>query len=227
MAGFANVNVSVNHCELNSACSALRFGGTNAVIENCHIYGPCKYLFRGSLTYEEKKNGAAAEVKGHRNNMLSVFTYYSDFSVTIDHQPENIVIKDCRIDYADRFLHYNFSGNEMWQQNRPLKSIRFENIKASDISMPLTAYGDKDFPVTLELKNVDISMRKGFEDIDFMHVCNYDLIVLRNIELKNYKGKALIKKWSEGTVIIDNLKCELNKDEIEVPACEKFKAEPI
>ena len=227
VAGFANVNVAVRNCELNSACSAMRFGGTNAFIEKCHIYGPCKYLFRGSLSDEEKRNGTKPNVDGHRNNMLSVFTYYSDFSVPIEHQPENIIISDCKIDYADRFLHYNYSGNEMWQQNRPLKSIRFENITATDISMPLTAYGDKKTPITLEMDNVSISFRKGFESIDFMHVCNYDLIMLKNLELKNYKGNALLKKWSDGNIIIDNLKCDLDKEKIEVAATEKFHAEPI
>lgn len=159
--------------------------------------------------------------------MLSVFTYYSDFSMPIEHQPENIIISDCKIDYADRFLHYNYSGNEMWQQNRPLKSIRFENITATDISMPLTAYGDKKTPITLEMDNVSISFRKGFESIDFMHVCNYDLIMLKNLELKNYKGNALLKKWSDGNIIIDNLKCDLDKEKFEVAATEEFYAEPI
>lgn len=83
VAGFGNVNVIVNTCELNSACSAMRFGGTNVLVENCHIYGPCKYLFRGSLSEEEKRNGIKPKTEGHRNNMLSVFTYYADFSIPI------------------------------------------------------------------------------------------------------------------------------------------------
>lgn len=227
VAGFANVNVTVRNCELNSACSALRFGGTNAIIEKCHIYGPCRYLFRGSLSEEEKRNGAKPNTKGHRNNMLSAFTYFSDFSMTVKHQPENILISDCKIECADRFLHYNYSGNEMWQKNRPLKSIRFENITATDISMPLTAYGDEKTPVTLILENVSISFRNGFENIDFMHICNYDLIMLKKLELKNYKGNALLKKWSDGNIIIDNLKCDLDREKIEVTATESFSAQPI
>ena len=55
VAGFANINVLVSDCKLNSAYSAMRFGGTNALIRNCHIFGPGKYLFRGSLTDEEKR----------------------------------------------------------------------------------------------------------------------------------------------------------------------------
>ena len=227
VAGFANVNVLVSGCELNSACSAMRFGGTNVLVEKCHIYGPCKYLFRGSLTPEEKKTGVKPSLEGHRNNMLSVFTYYSDFSVPIEYQPGNIVIKDCKVDYADRFLHFNFSGNEMWQANRPLDSIRFENIDATDISMPLTAYGDKDVKVTLELKNVSISMRKGFEDIDFMHIANYEKVKLKNVKIDNFKGKTLIRKWTDGNIEIENLNCDISEDKYITMAEEKFTCQTV
>jgi len=227
VAGFANVNVIVKDCELNSACSAMRFGGTNVLVENCHIYGPCKYLFRGSMTQEEKRSGVKPSLEGHRNNMLSVFTYYSDFSVKIEHQPGNIIIKNCQVDYADRFLHFNFSGNEMWQSNRPLESIRFENIKATDISMPLTAYGDKETPITLEMKNVEISMRKGSEEIDFMHIANHKKITLTDVTITNYKSKSLIKAWTEGEVEITNLTCDVNKENYVIKAEEEFICQPI
>lgn len=227
VAGFSNTNVTVKNCELNSACSAMRFGGTNVLVDNCYIYGPCKYLFRGSMTVEEKKSGVKPALEGHRNNMLSVFTYYSDYSVPIENQPGNIVIKNCRVDYADRFLHYNFSGNEPWQANKPLESVRFENIKATDISMPLTAYGDKDTPITLEMKNVDISIREGFENIDFMHIANYKRISLENVKIDNYLGESLIKKWTDGKVEITNLECNVSEDKYVVPADKEFVCQAI
>lgn len=227
VAGFSNTNVTVKNCELNSACSAMRFGGTNVLVDNCHIYGPCKYLFRGSMTVEEKRSGVKPALEGHRNNMLSVFTYYSDYSVPIENQPGNIVIKNCRVDYADRFLHYNFSGNEPWQANKPLESVRFENIKATDISMPLTAYGDKDTPITLEMKNVDISIREGFENIDFMHIANYKRISLENVKIDNYLGESLIKKWTDGKVEITNLECNVSEDKYVVPADKEFVCQAI
>jgi hypothetical protein len=227
VAGFANVNVTVTGCELNSACSALRFGGTNVLIENCHMYGPCRYLFRGSLTPEEKREGIRPSTEGHRNNMLSVFTYYSDFSVPVAYQPGNILLRNCRVDYADRFLHFNFSGNEPWQQNRPLASIRFENIKATDISMPLTAYGDPTTPVTVELRNMEISLRKGFEDIDFMRVAHYKKIVLENVKIENFAGKALIKAWTEGDVEITGLVCDVKDENRVVLTDEEFVCKAI
>ena len=64
------------------------------------------------------------------------------------------------------------------------------------------------------MDNLSISFRKGFESIDFMNGCNYDLIMLKNLELKNYKGNALLKKWSDGNIIIDNIKCDLKKTKL-------------
>lgn len=227
VAGFSNVNMTVSRCVLNSACSAMRMGGTNVLVENCHIYGPCKHLYRGSLTQEEKKQGINPRVEGHRNNMLSVFTYYADFTFPIKHQPGNIIIKDCTVDYADRFLHFNFSGNEMWQSNRPLESIRFENIKATGISMPLIAYGDKDIPVTLELVNVDISMRESFEKTDFIHAANYKKILLENVNVGNYQGECLVKSWTSGDVQCKNVNCGISEDRIIMQTEEEFVCGPI
>lgn len=227
IAGFSNVNVTVRNCELNSSCSALRFGGTNVVVENCRMYGPGKYLFRGSLTQEEKKTGVLSSPEGHRNNMLSAFTYYSDYSVPIELQPGNILIKNCKIDNADRFLHYNYSGNEMWQRNRPLESITFEDVEATNLRMPLTAYGDKDVRLRIKLNNVSVSFRNGFEAIDFIHACNYETIDIENVKLMNHRGNVIIRTWSEGNVTISNLICGCSKKSYVVKATEEFFATPI
>ena len=123
IAGFANVNVTVSNCKTNCSCNGFRFSGTNVVIQNCHIFGPGKYSHRYVLTEEEKKSGAVAWGDGkdnRRSNMVSAFTYYADYSFPIEERPENIIIKDCVIENTDRFLHYNYSGNERWQINRPL-----------------------------------------------------------------------------------------------------------
>ena len=79
--------------------------------------------------------------------------------------------------------------------------------------MPLTAYGSKDVPVTVELQNVEISIQEGFETIDFMHAANYKKIVFDNVKLENFKGKSLIKTWSEtGKIEINDLDCNIDKD---------------
>ena len=214
IAGFANVNVRVRDCLLNTACSAFRFGGTNAMITGCKVYGPAEYVFRGSLTKEEKAACAQPQRKeGHRYNMLSLFTYYADYSYEIPDQPGNIVIRDCTVENADRFLHYNFSGNESWQRGRPLSSLRLENIRATGVRLPLTAYGDAEEKFDLVLKNASVAFEPGAEKTTFMHASNFDRIVLDNVTLENSAAEPLIKIWGEGGILdADGLKCAVAKE---------------
>jgi len=209
VAGIDNVNVLVENCVLNTACSAMRFGGTNAIIQNCKICGPAKYLFRGSLSEEEKRSGAMPSGGDHRYNMLSLFTFYSDFSREIRYTPSNIKVKDCTVENADRFLHYNFSGNEPWQRNEPLQSIQFENIEAKNIKNPVTAYGDADCPISLEIKGCTMHFADDREDLPFMYLCNAEKVVLKDTVVKNFKNDILIKRWNDmGNVVLDNFVCE-------------------
>lgn len=227
LAGFANTNVFAVGCTLNSACSAMRFGGTNVFVEKCHIYAPCKYFFRGSLSDEQKRNGVKSELSGNRKNMLSVFTYYGDYSADIPNKPGNIVISDCTVDGADKLLHYNYSGNEMWQLNRPLGSITFENITAKNLSMPSILYGDNKDKVSFNMSNCRISMKDGFENTEFMQAAYFDRIIMKNVEIDNYKAKTLIKAWTDGKTEISGLKCGLQPENYVAAAEDKFECQPI
>lgn len=197
IAGFGNLNVLVEGCELNSACSAFRFGATNALIRGCRMYAPAKYGFRGSMTAEEKAASAPSPTSGIRNNMLAAYTYYSDFKFEVEHQPGNIVFENCDIEMADRFLHFNFSGNELWQANRPLESITFRNVRARGISMPLNAYGSADVPFTLRIENTDIGIREGAELTALIHAANCKEIELKNVKLDGFFGDTLVRAWSD------------------------------
>ena len=226
IAGIDNLNVFVSDCKMNTACSALRFGGTNVVVQNCQFIGPATYLFRYGLTTEEKKNGVVADGKGRGCNMLSAYTYYSDFSRPIRYEPGNILIENCRFHNTTRFLHYNFSGNEPWQRNRPLKNITFRNIVADGISMPLTLYGDQHQRVSLRLENI----RVAFDDAicDFIHACHFDKIQICDVTVENLRGESLIKKWSDdGEVQIEGLVCENFVGSTEVIAKEPFTCKSI
>lgn len=215
IAGFGNLNIYVASCVLNSACSAMRLGATNALIERCTIFGPCKYYFRGSLTKEEKISGATPTSAGKRNNMLSVFTYYSDFAFPVEYAPGNIVVSDCKIDFADRLLHYNFSGNETWQKNRPLSSFVFKNIVATNISMPLTCYGDEKEKIYLEISNSVISFREGYENVTFMNANHYKKIHLKNVEIKNNASEPFINSWQPCDAIeLENVTSDLHANAV-------------
>lgn len=201
IAGFGNINTLVSNCICNTACSGLRFGGTNALIRDCKFFGPAKYFFRGCLSLEEKQQGARV-VKAPRTNMLSVFTYYADFSVDIPEQPGNIIIQNCTVDNVDRFLHYNYSGNERWQAHRPLESVKFDHIQATNIGMPLTAYGSPDVLLTMVMRNVDVTFRENVENTAFLHAANYDRILLENVKIRKRKDAPLVKSWTQGGQIL-------------------------
>ena len=209
IAGIDLCNVTVTDCVCNTACSAFRLGGTNVRIAHCHLYGPAKYLFRGSLSKEEKAasapsaentDGRETDALGHRYNMLSAFTYYADFTRAIREQPGNIVLSDCKIEHTDRLLHYNYSGNETWQKNRPLQSLTFENVEASGISMPLTAYGDPEVPLSLTFRNCSVAFRADASlraDVAFMHLCHFDRVLLDHVSVDNPGTSPLVKTWSD------------------------------
>ena len=227
IAGFGNTNVFVENCVLNSACSAFRFGGTNVYIKSCKAYAPARYSFRGQLSKEEKIAGTMATMNNSRNNMLSFFTYYADYSVPIPQEPGNIVIEDCEIHCADRFLHYNFSGNETWQRYRPLRSIVFKNIKAKGISMPLTLFGTAECKVELKMENVFVDICKEASLNELIRSCNYDRIIMDNVHINDFKGECLIKTRSNGKIELSNIKSSIDENEYIIYTQNDFEIQTI
>lgn len=202
VAGFDNYNVEVLRCEINSACSGMRFGGTNVLVEDCHFYGPAKYFFRGSLSLEDKIAGNPAPTEG-RKNMLALFTYYSDFSLTVRHVPENIVLRNCKVENVGRFLHYDFTGNQIWQKNKPLREITFEGIEAKGVEMPLNAYGDPSDPLTLRLVNSSIAFEDGCSCA--IKAGHFALIEAKDLKVENLAGPLVTVFGQAGELRCENL----------------------
>lgn len=221
VAGFDNYNVVVRNCVLNSACSGLRFGGRDVLIENCRFYGPAKYFFRGSLSLEDKIAGNPCPKTG-RTNMLALFTYYSDFTLQVRKMPGNIVIRNCTAENCDRFLHFDFTGTHTWQKNKPLTSVTFENVEAKGIAMPFNAYGDRENPLTMTLKNCGIAFSEKTDCA--IRSGNYELIKVDECVFENVDG-ALIKCYGEsGRVEVRNVigvNCDLTVTD------EKFESKSI
>ena len=193
VAGFDNYNVVIRNCILNSACSGMRFGGRDALIENCRFYGPAKYFFRGSLSLEDKIAGNPCPKEG-RTNMLALFTYYSDFTLEVRKMPGNITVRNCTVENCDRFLHFDFTGTHTWQKNKPLTSITFENIEAKGIGMPFNAYGDRENPLTLTLKNCGIAFSEKTDCA--IRSGNFALIDVESTVFENIDG-ALVKCYGD------------------------------
>lgn len=226
VAGLGNVNVTVRNCLMNTSCSGMRFGATNAVIENCKFIGPGKFVHRCSLTEKEKEYGENSE-KG-RHNMLSAFTYYSDLHQEIKYTSGNIVFMNCLIKNTDRLIHYNFSGSEYWCIGQPLESIELRNVTAEGIKNPILLYGDSEKPINFKMGDCSVTFSDERISHDFMHLCNFERIILKNVEVKNFKGDIFIKKWNNsGIIITENLICDSFVGELSSFAKEPFSCEMV
>lgn len=227
LAGFDNYNVHVTDCVFNSACNAIRFGGQDILIENSLFYGPCEYVFRGGIGKEGLQKNAETSEKA-RKNLLAVYTYFIDCSIDIRRTPKNIVLRNCEVHNADRFLHLNLSGNEAWQNGIPAEDITFENIKADGISKGSCAYGNGSVAFKIKMKNIDFTPREGFEDVPFMRIGNYGSIELENVTVNNITADALIEDYTAGGEIkIENLTCDLPKEKVVVKTDKTFSVASI
>ena len=234
VAGYNNKNVLVENCEINSACSALRFSGSNVLVHHCHMFAPPKFLFRGLMTKEEKEagimaNDSVAYAKNPRP-MLSIFTYFAELATDIYNLGTNITVRDCVVENAERFLNYNYSGNAQWQMGKPMLDITFKNIKASGIVMPSAAYGDPDMPVSVTLENIDFSFKEGCEDTSFLYAGHYDKIRLKNVTVRNGKCDHIIKSWDnekKGEIEFVNVKSNLDEKDLVKYTDEKFEYKAI
>ncbi len=194
VAGFDNTDVTVEDCELNTACSAFRFGGTRVTVRRCRIFGPAEYMHRFSLTEEEKQNGAGAPAAHHRRNMLSAFTYFADDSRPVREEPGVFTVEDCVVENADRLLHYNYSGNEIYQKNRPLRDVHFKNVTAFGVKLPINLYGEELHPVIATFDNLTVAMEG---DIPLMLAAYYERIVLNGVRGVD---APRVRVWSDGVI---------------------------
>lgn len=202
IAGFDNYDVHVWDCELNTACSAFRFGGTDVLIERCHMYGPARYFFHGSLSKEDKISGNTEPAVG-RKTMLGMFTYYADFTLKVRRPPRRIVMRDCTLENAMRFVLYDFSGAQVWQMGKPLEEITFENVVAKNVDMPLDLYGDAQKRHTVYLKNCRI----GFtEEVGCaIRAAHFERIVAENVAFENVKGPLVRSYGDAGELVLTNV----------------------
>ncbi len=226
VAGFDNLDVVVRNCKISSACSAFRYGGNNILVENCEIWGPCQYQFRGSFTKEEKISGVQVTENG-RTNMLSFWTNFVTDDLPVRRPAGKVLIRNCTVKNADRMLHLNLSGNEPWQRGTPPTDITFENMKLEGIKMGLTAYGIESSPMTVTLKNIDYSFAEDCTESAMMRVAHGN-VKLENVKVNGFKGNTLIRTWSDDVKVnVDNLTCDLGDGVLLKRAEEEFVCQPI
>ena len=192
VAGFDNEDVTVRGCSLNTACSAFRLGGRRVLVEDCHAWGPAEFPIRNSLPKADQISGSHGSQGAGWRTLLSLFTYYSDFTIPVRHDPGEITVRNCRVENAQRFLHYNFSGNETWQRNRPLRGIRFENVTATGLGLSLCAYGDADAPLSLSLKGCRLSFRDRQREL--VRAANVESLEFDGVTVDGVDGPC-VRSW--------------------------------
>ena len=191
IAGFDNRDVIIRRCHMDSSCSALRFGGTRVLVEDCTSSSPTSFGFRQKLSYEAKRNGDMPNEEC-RHFMRQFFNYYCDFRAEIRETPGDIVIKNCEIADPSRLLSLDFDGGHIWCCNRSLRSIRFENCRVTDVERPINIYGDANEPLIMELCNVTLSAKKGFEDAAIIEAKNFERITLNNVTYNGFSDPRVV-----------------------------------
>ena len=154
--------------------------------------------------------------------MLSLFTYFSMKDNAIRQNAGEIVLRNLEVDGADRFLQYNFSGNEVWSRGVPLESIRFENVSARGIKLPLCAYGAKDCPLELRLENFRLSSDGTLSEL--VRGANFKVLGLKDVTVEGVDGVLLRNYGPSATIETERVKGVVP---VEERTAEPFKVKAI
>lgn len=180
IAGFDNTNVVIRRCSFNSACSLMRFGGTDVLVENCHGYAPAKYGHRYNLSDEKKRSGAPTD-ENCRYNCLTVFLYYCDNRARIHKTPGNIVIRNSSFDGVDAI--FNLPFGHKWCSNRSLNDILFENCDFTSLHLPINIHEPEEEPLSFTLEECNISFSEDYGAAPFIRTSGYGNICLRDVNV--------------------------------------------
>lgn len=182
IAGFDNINVTVRRCIFDTACSILRFGGRNVLVEDCQGVAPSTYGFRGSLSQEKKRERADTD-DSCRHNCLTVFLYYSDRRAVIREPAGAVKFKNCKFKNADGIIDIPYG--HVWCCNGSVEDVTFENCVFDGIVKPCTLTPPADEPLSLQFKDCKISTADSFGDFPIIDSKNMKNIVFDNVRLEN------------------------------------------
>ena len=199
IAGFDNRNVTVRNCYFNCACTMLRFGGTNVLVENCRGTAPAEYGFRNQLSLEEKMAGAPTNEKC-RYNCHGIFLYYCDKRAAVRETPGNILIRNCHFSGMDNILRHPFG--HMWCCNRALHDITFENCVIEGLNLTSDIVCPEDEPLRVTLKNCTISPQEGYEDMPIITAEGAGEILFDGVRITGFNDPHIL------TDNIGALRCE-------------------
>ncbi len=206
IAGFDNNDVLIRRCHMDTACSALRFGGNNVIVEDCDTVAPASFGHRWAMDERKKRLGLITDATD-RHTMLNIFLYYCDHRADPRRTPGNIILRNCRFVNPERLFSLEYDGQHVWCCNRSLSSIKFENCTVDGIALPSIIWGDENEKLTFELENVTLKAREGCENEALIEARNYDRISFNNVAIEGY-AEPRIDTFNDGIIKADVKVCK-------------------
>ncbi len=200
IAGYINENMVIRNCVLDCACSAMRLGGTDILVDHCRTHAPSRYGFRGSLSAEEKAASAPTTEKC-RHTQHTPFLYFCDYPAKVKKPQGNIVIQNCVFEQPNSFFRLRWGHR--WCTNRSLTDITFRNCVCKGVSLPIDLCCDKDEPCTLRLIDCSISAREGSEDAIFMNADSFRQILFDSVTVTGYRNPVIYTR-TDGEILFKN-----------------------
>lgn len=189
IAGFDNIGVTIHDCYFESACSILRFGGTDVLVERCKAAAPTEYGHRYTMTMEEKMARVPSSATS-RYNCLNVFLYYCDNRAAIRKTPGNILIRNCEFQNADAILQLPFG--HVWCCNRSLADITFVNCIFDGVCMPICVDAPEEEPLSLRMKDCTVIAREGNPQTAFLTGTHVKSVELERVSFENFSETSIL-----------------------------------
>ena len=189
VAGFDNRRLTVRGCDFNCACTMLRIGGTDILVENCRGTAPAEYGFRGGLSREEKA-ASAPTTPACRHNCHGIFLYYCDKRAKVRETPGKILIRNSHFSGMDNILSHPFG--HMWCCNRALHDVTFENCIIEGLSLTSDIICPEDEPLSLTLRNCTVSPMAGCEDVPIITAKGAGHILFDGVKLNGFTDPHIL-----------------------------------
>ena len=166
---FAGINykgLTVEDCELNTACNALRLGGSDTLFCRCVLRGPSVYPHRLSVVSQrgtpEGKGRYLARNEGKHDTWSLVSFFGTEASLTVDGRCRNAVFRDIEIENIGTLFDYSYGSSSIMKGN-PISDITLERVVAKGLSHAPILRAPSDAPLVLSLKGVSVTFRDGID----------------------------------------------------------------
>ena len=188
VAGSDNENFAIRDCLFNTSCNGFRLGCMNLRVERCRFWGP----------------GESPHLVSKRNNMLCAMVHFAPGDRDTLLASGNWQICDVEADRVERLYEANHR-HERWQQGRPATTLSFERIKATNIEKPLLLIGKQPRETWLRIKDSEIFLRDGIENLPVIDADCFDAIVLENVTLGGNINAPAIKAADGAMIVMKNV----------------------